>query len=67
MSKIRTAGVLSENAKKTNKKNERTIGKTNLLSKKEEAALKQATYDPKSTQNPLLFLTAEYTPAIETP
>jgi len=32
----------------------------------EKAAMKQATYDTKSTQNPLLFLPAEYTPEIET-
>jgi len=28
--------------------------------------MKHATYDTKSTQNPLLFLPAEYTPTIET-
>jgi len=33
MSKIRTEGVLPENAKKTNKKMEKTIGKTNQGSK----------------------------------
>ena len=67
MSKIWTAGVLPENAKKTSKKMEKTIGKTNPLSKKQKVALKQATHGAKSTQKPFIVPPAEYTPTIETP
>ena len=59
LSKIWTEGVLPANAKRTGKKKERTIGKTNHLSKKQKVALKPATHGAKSTQNPFIIPPAE--------
>jgi hypothetical protein len=59
MTKIWTAGVLPENAKKTSEKMEKTIGMKNQLSKNKKQRSNRPPTVQNTPKNPFIFLPAE--------